>query len=82
LLNRSDTQSPLVAYWGREEQKHYIGGKTDGAIGARIIYLDPHNVGKFYIDASQVPRANHRFSGAKTFIKKVSDKIALAENAE
>ncbi|MFZ2303752.1 MAG: hypothetical protein WAV98_03115 [Minisyncoccia bacterium] len=56
----------------------YRGAEMVGAIGARLIYLDPNNVGKFYIDASQGHRLQgNDFQEQKAFIKEVSNRIAL-----
>ncbi|MFA5997600.1 MAG: hypothetical protein WC791_03900 [Candidatus Paceibacterota bacterium] len=69
----------------REEgsKENYVGGEMLGAVGARLIYLDPNNVGKFYIDASQEHRLSiNDFQEQKIFIKKVSDKIKIGAEVQ
>lgn len=41
---------------GRRENKKtdYIAGAGEGAIGAGLIYLDPNDIGKFYVRAEEV----------------------------
>lgn len=69
----------LVPLGSTEKPKgSYLEGSIEGSAGGRLIYLNPQDTGKFYIDASVEHRAQiDNFQDQEFTIKKVADNIAL-----
>ena len=55
-----------------------IGGMGEGSFGARIIYFDPVNVGKFYFGVSEVYRGQKNdFQNQDLILKKAAENFVV-----
>lgn len=63
--------------------KNLKEGITEGAFGGRMIYLDPNNIGKFYIDASDVFRGQvNNFEEQKLAVREASRNFSVGSEVK